>query len=102
MAHHAIGRHAESDAALAGTIANYSSYAACNIASVLAWRNEPDGAFEWLEKALTQQDMGLSEITYEPMFETLRNDPRSLPFLSRLGKAPDQLAEIRFDVALPQ
>jgi TolB-like protein/Tfp pilus assembly protein PilF len=102
IVYHALGRHAESDAVLAETIANYSSYAAYNIASVLAWRNEPDRAFEWLDKAVTQQDMGLSEITYEPMFDNLRNDPRWLPFLRRLGKAPDQLAAIRFDVALPQ
>ena len=35
---------------------------AYNIAYVLAWRNERDRAFEWLDKAVTQQDPGLSEI----------------------------------------
>jgi len=36
-----------------------------------------------------------------PPFANLRQDPRWLPFLRKLGKAPEQLAAIKFDVKLP-
>jgi len=32
----------------------------------------------------------------------LHDDPRWLPFLREIGKAPEQLAKIEFKVALPQ
>ena len=101
MVYHTLGRKADSDAALAETVKKHSADAAYNIAYVLAWRNERDRAFEWLDKAVTQQDPGLSEIAAEPLFANLRDDPRWLPFLRKIGKAPEQLAAIKFDVKVP-
>jgi hypothetical protein len=69
---------------------------------VLAWRGEKDPAFEWLDKAVEYHDTGLVEIPVEPMFANIQNDPRYLPFLRKLGKAPEQLAVIKFDMALPK
>ena len=68
----------------------------------MAWRNEPDRAFEWLDKAVVAGDPGLTEIVFQPLFANLHADPRWLPFLRRIGKAPEQLAAIGFDVKLPQ
>ena len=48
------------------------------------------------------QDPGLTEIVFQPLFANLRDDPRWLPFLRRIGKAPEQLAAIKFDVRVPQ
>ena len=95
------GRKADSDAALAETVTKYASDSAFNIAYILAWRNERDCAFEWLDKAVTQEDPGLSEIAYNPLFANLHDDPRWLPFLRKIGKAPEQLAAIKFDVKVP-
>jgi hypothetical protein len=36
-----------------------------------------------------------------PPLASLRQDPRWLPFLRKRGKAPEQLAAIKFDVKLP-
>ena len=36
-----------------------------------------------------------------PVFDELKSDPRWLPLLRKLGKAPEQLAAIKFDVQLP-
>ena len=47
------------------------------------------------------QRSGLSEIALNPMFVNLHADPRWLPFLRRIGKAPEQLAAIKFDVKVP-
>ena len=69
---------------------------------MLAFRREADRAFEWLDKAVAYHDPGLSDIVVEPLFANLHQDPRWLPFLRKLGRAPEQLAAIKFDVKLPQ
>ncbi len=98
---HSLGQAGESDAALAATIGKFADDSAYNIAYVMAWRGDADQAFEWLEKAVSYSDPGLSEIAIQPEFASLHDDPRWLPFLSRLGMAPDQLAAISFNVQLP-
>jgi TolB-like protein/Flp pilus assembly protein TadD len=102
MVYHALGRKGDSDAALATLIGKYEKDAAYNIAYVYAFRGEADKAFEWLDKAVAYRDPGLSEIVPDRLFDKIRSDPRWLPFLRRIGKAPEQLAKIEFKVALPK
>ena len=102
MAYHALGRRTESDAALAALIAKYPQDAPYNIAHVYAYRGEPDQAFAWLDKAVEVGDPGISEIVTENLFDKIHTDPRWLPFLRKIGKAPEQLAKIKFDVPLPK
>jgi len=101
MAYHALGRKADSDAALAALIAKYEKEGPSNIASVYAYRGEADQAFEWLDKAVKYGDGGLGEIVTDNLFDKIHSDPRWLPFLRKIGKAPDQLAKIKFNVTLP-
>jgi TolB-like protein/Flp pilus assembly protein TadD len=101
MAYHALGRKADSDTALAALIAKYEKDSSYNIAYVYAFRGEADQAFAWLDKALEYHDSGLSEIAAENLFDKIHSDPRWLPFLRKIGKAPDQLAKIKFNVTLP-
>jgi len=101
MAWHALGKQDESDAALVELIQMDESSWAYNIAYVLAFRGEPDRAFEWLDRAVANRDPGLPDIAVEPLFANLHQDPRWLPFLRRIDRAPDQLAAIDFDVELP-
>jgi TolB-like protein/lipoprotein NlpI len=102
MAYHALGRKADSDAALAALITKYEKDAPYNIASVYAYRGEADRAFAWLDKAVEYGDGGLGEIVTENLFDKIHADPRWLPFLRKIGKAPEQLAKIEFKVTLPQ
>jgi TolB-like protein/Flp pilus assembly protein TadD len=102
MAYHALGRKADSDAALAALIAKYEKDAAYNVAEVYAFRDEADPAFAWLDKAIEYGDPGLSEIVTERSFDNVRADPRWLPFLRKAGYAPEQLAKIEFEVTLPE
>ena len=102
MAWHALGKKTESDAALAELIQKDEMSWAYNIAYVLAFRGEADRAFEWLDKAVAYHDPGLADIAIEPLFANLHHDPRWLPFLRKVGKAPEQLAAIKFDVKLPK
>ena len=102
LAYHALGRKADSDAALAALIAKYEKDVSYNIAYVYAYRGEADKSFEWLDKAVEYGDTGISEIVTENLFDTIHADPRWLPFLRKVGKAPEQLAKIEFKVILPQ
>jgi adenylate cyclase len=103
MAYHALGRKTESDAALATLIAKDEKWGPYNIAYIYAFRGEADRAFEWLDKAGQYQDPGLADILVENLFDKIHSDPRWLPFLRKIGRAPEQLAKIEFKVpALPQ
>jgi hypothetical protein len=73
-----------------------------NIAYVYAFCGRSDKAFEWLDKAVAYQDRGLSEIVAQNLFDRIHSDRRWLPFLRKIGKAPEQLAQIEFKVTLPQ
>jgi tetratricopeptide (TPR) repeat protein len=98
MAYCALGRKADADAALDTLIAKAEKDAVYNIAYVYAFCGDADKAFEWLDKAVTYQDPGLSDIVVENLFDKIHSDPRWLPFLRKIGKAPDQLAKIEFKV----
>ena len=98
MIHHAMGNIQESDAALAQLMENFAQDAAYNIAYALAFRSEADRAFAWLGKAAESRDPGLGDVMIEPRFRNLHDDPRWLPFLRSLGKAPEQLDAIEFEI----
>ncbi len=102
MAAHSLGDRAGSDAAVAQLVEKYADEAAYNIAYVEAWRGRPDAAFRWLNRAVETRDSGLPMIASDPILTRLRGDPRWLSFLRRVGRAPDQLSSIRFDVRLPE
>jgi adenylate cyclase len=97
----ALQHAAESDAALAALIARHPQDAAYYVAAVYAYRGEADRAFEWLDKAVANRNQNLFTVASEPLLDRLHDDPRWLAFLRKLGKAPEQLAKIRFDVTLP-
>ena len=102
LAYHALGRKADSDAALAALIAKYEKDGPYNIAHDYAYRGEADKAFAWLDKAIEYGDPGIGEIVTENLFDKIHADPRWLPFLRKIGKAPEQLAKIEFKVTPPQ
>jgi TolB-like protein/Flp pilus assembly protein TadD len=98
VAYCALGREADARAALNALIAKYEKDWPCSIAWIYAFCGDANKAFEWLDKAVAYQDPGLGEIVTENLFDKIHSDPRWLPFLRKLGKAPDQLAKIEFKV----
>jgi TolB-like protein/lipoprotein NlpI len=102
MACYGLGQKAESDAALTQLIDKHEKQGSYNIAYVYAYRGDVDKAFEWLDKAVKYADPGLVEIPTQILFDKIHADPRWLPFLRKIGKAPEQLAKIEFKVTLPQ
>lgn len=98
----ALGRRAESDTALK---AFQSGVAVkewpAGAAEVFAVRGEADRAFEWLERARIEGDQEVGTAHNNPAFVSLHKDPRWLPFLRKVGIAPEQLANVRFNPKLP-
>ena len=81
----AVGRPAESEAALQELIAKYSPAAFYQVATVYAARGEVDLAFTWLERAYVERDSGLAEMRHEPCFRSAHADPRWDAFLRKMG-----------------
>lgn len=102
VAYCALGRKVEAEQALAALVAKYAKDAPYNIAYDYAFCGNADQAFAWLDKAVEYHDPGLSEIVPDNMFDKIHTDPRWLPFLRKIGKAPEQLDKIKFKVTLPQ
>jgi tetratricopeptide (TPR) repeat protein len=84
MAYYALGRKAESDAALAQFIREQPDWAFA-IAEVYAYRGERDAAFQWLERAYTQRDSSLYLMKGDPPLQNLEADPRYKAFLKKMN-----------------
>jgi hypothetical protein len=84
LAYHALGREQDSNAALAGLIAEYSNQGAYQIAQVYAYRGQSQEWFTWLERAHKQRDPGLPEINRDPLFRNLHDDPRCAELLKKM------------------
>jgi TolB-like protein/Flp pilus assembly protein TadD len=85
IVNHALGRHAESDAALAELTSKYQKDAPYAIATVYAYRGEPDKAFAWLDRSLAERDGTIVSIKVDPLLRSLKGDPRYTALLNKLG-----------------
>jgi tetratricopeptide (TPR) repeat protein len=85
LTYYALGRKKESDAALRELMMKYHASNAFEIATIYAFRNETDEAFEWLDRAYAQRDPGLMFTKIEPLLKNLHNDPRFAALLKKLN-----------------
>jgi TolB-like protein len=89
MAYFALGRKAESDAALA-QMTNHPTGHSFFIAQAYAFRGETDEALKWLERAYEQKDSGgLPMIKGDPLFKNIEGDPRYKAFLKKMSFPDD-------------
>jgi TolB-like protein len=84
MAEHSLGHPQESKQALEALMAAHANEQAYQIAEAFAWCGEKTEAFEWLERAYTQRDGGISFIKIAPMLKSLHGDPRFENLLHKL------------------
>jgi hypothetical protein len=59
-----------------------------HLARIHAALGENDQAFAWLDKAYEERDVWLIWLTTEPMWDSLRSDPRFSALLRRLRLPP--------------
>jgi serine/threonine protein kinase/tetratricopeptide (TPR) repeat protein len=77
IVHHGLGHAVESDAALKEFVEKESEGWAYQIAEVYGVRGELDRAFEWLERAYTQRDPGLTGTKVSRSLRSIRAGARS-------------------------
>lgn len=51
---------------------------------------------------MAYNDTGLTEMAVWPLFANIHDDPRWLSYLESIGKSPEQLPAIKFNVRLPE
>jgi tetratricopeptide (TPR) repeat protein len=101
IVHFALGNTKESDEALKTLIDDFADDSTLEIAQVFASRSDADAAFEWIDKAIEQGHSSLAEIIVNNLYANLYGDPRWPVLLEKLGKSPEQLAAIEFEVSIP-
>jgi TolB-like protein/Tfp pilus assembly protein PilF len=84
MAYFALGRKADSDAALAQAI-NSRASRPFNIARVYGFRDEADEALKWLERAYAEKDSVLCIVKGDPAFKKIEGDARYKAFLKKMN-----------------
>jgi TolB-like protein/tetratricopeptide (TPR) repeat protein len=84
LARQAQSDHAAADAALQTLIDNYAGGGPFQIATVYGLRKEPDKMFDWLERAYTEHDPGLTQLLGTPFIMNYRDDPRFAAFCQKL------------------
>jgi serine/threonine-protein kinase len=85
MAEHDLGHPTESKKALEQLIAEHPTDSTYSIATVYAWTGDKDHAFAWLDRAIEHRDIGVVYLKYDPLLRGLRDDPRYLALLEKLG-----------------
>jgi serine/threonine-protein kinase len=78
------GDRPAADAALQKLINENAVTGPFQIAAVYGLRNEPDKMFEWLDRAYTERDSGLTQLLVTPFILTHKNDPRFAAFCQKL------------------
>ena len=101
LAYHDLGLNDESDAAISKLMEKFpSSDYDYMFAFMFAYCEQTDRAFELLEKMATPSEAPIL-LNTEALFSKLYDDPRWMPYLERIGQAPQQLNAIELQVSLP-
>jgi tetratricopeptide (TPR) repeat protein len=86
--HHRLGNAAASREALEELTAKMAGTSALQIAEVHGARGDVEAAFQWLERAYRQRDVGIAHIKPSLHFRSIRSDPRWPAFLKKAGVDP--------------
>jgi len=84
-AEYSLGHADAAQRILEQLIVEYGKTDPATIATVYAWRGEKDQAFMWAERASAQRDTGLTWIKIDPVFSSLRSDPRYKALLHEMN-----------------
>jgi len=84
LAQQAQSDRVAADAALQKLINENAVTSPFQIAAAYGLRNEPDKMFEWLDRAYTERDSGLTQLLVTPFILTYKNDPRFAAFCQKL------------------
>jgi hypothetical protein len=77
-------------------IEKYPDEAASFIAENYAWRGDLELAFEWLNRAIEENQYMWGSLVFDPAFKKLFADPRWREIRARDGRSEEQIREIAF------
>jgi TolB-like protein/DNA-binding winged helix-turn-helix (wHTH) protein/Flp pilus assembly protein TadD len=80
-----LGRRAESEIALGELKAKYAGTAALSIAESYAHRQDSDGAFTWLNRAVDNREPGVTGVRGDGCLRRLHGDPRWSALLHKMN-----------------
>ena len=102
MALFTAGRNDEFERVFSELRDTWGETAPLEVAMVYAWSGNADAAFEWLDRAVDLNKVGLQFEYRSPFLYTQRGDPRWNEMLRRIERHPEQLAKIEFDPEIPE
>ncbi|MEA3142167.1 MAG: hypothetical protein QOK23_4336 [Gammaproteobacteria bacterium] len=85
MAYQIGGDSTAADAALKKLIDKHAAIAAYQVAEVYALRNDQHKTFEWLERAWSIRDTGITSLLNDPFILRYKDDPRFSAFCRKVG-----------------
>ena len=88
LAYQALGRESEAQEALESFIRDYGAVGAYQVGEIHAFAGNIDQSFEWLERAYSQRDGGLTSLLSDQLLNNLHTDPRWEPLLDKMGLLP--------------
>ncbi|MCH8958075.1 MAG: tetratricopeptide repeat protein [Proteobacteria bacterium] len=104
LALHDLGREEESAAALRELldVQDNEKIWPYGLARLYAWLGNADEAFRFMRLATEVYPGSVGDAATNPLYQKLHDDPRWHEVLLEIGAAPEQLAAIEFNVALPE
>lgn len=81
----ALGRGEEASQRLDAYITEYAERLPRRIAAIYGWLGNNDEAFKWLNRAVDQGELQISDSIGHPLLAGLHDDPRWPEFLARMG-----------------
>ena len=81
----ALGRGEEASQRLDAYITEYAERLPHRIAAIYGWQGNNDDAFKWLNRAVDQGELQISDSMGHPLLAGLHDDPRWPEFLARMG-----------------
>jgi hypothetical protein len=90
MARQIGGDSMVADAALKNLIDKHAAIAAYQVAEVYALRNDEDKTFEWLERAWSIRDPGITGLLNDPFILRYKGNPRFSAFCRKVGCQPQR------------
>jgi serine/threonine-protein kinase len=85
LAQHALGHAREARLALALLVKKYGAGRPFDVAQAYVWLGDRGQAFEWLERAVAQRDVGLRGIKSSGFLRPLHGDPRFAAVLRKMN-----------------
>ena len=88
LAYQALGRESEAQEALESFIRDFGAVGAYQVGEIHAFAGNIDQSFEWLERAYSQRDGGMTALLSDQLLNNLHTDPRWEPLLDKMGLLP--------------